>query len=75
MDTALGRRVASLLDGLSCTAEDKETISDGTLAAVVQAFAHYVPGGVVNIQNLKKKVFVTKHRVGTQQYDIDVIFQ
>eukprot|EP00972_Heterocapsa_arctica_P110929 16335014-Heterocapsa_arctica.AAC.1 len=62
MDTALGRRVASLLDGSSCTTEDK-------------AFAHYVPGGVVHIQNLKKKVFVTKHRVGTQLYDIDVIFQ
>ena len=75
MDTAVGCRVASLLEGATCNVNSTLCISVGTLASVVQAFAHFVPGGEVDVKKLFRKAFITSHKVGTQQYDIDVVFQ
>lgn len=64
-----------MLEGATYNLNCTLCISAGTLSSVVEAFAHYVPGGEVDVKKLFRQVFVTRHKVGTQHYDIDVIFQ
>jgi hypothetical protein len=74
MDTAVGCRIASLLEGGTCNLNDTLCISAGTLSSVVQAFAHYAPGGEVDAKKLFQRPFIARHKLGKQQFDIDVVF-